>query len=144
MNLSQDWKAKLKSAYSLTVQNCKNTVWGGFAQNNCRWNTTTMGTLISDETSKLVATAVIALLLFLSQLLSLPHHNGTKPFLKLPLFCQFYGWFQLGVPSSWNKSSFQLFHTFYSQLMSVPKISIPSEVVYYYWAWYSYFCNRLY
>ena len=26
MNPSQDWKAKLESAYSLMVQNCKNTV----------------------------------------------------------------------------------------------------------------------
>ena len=31
-----------------------------------------------------------------------------------------------------------------TNLTSVTKISIPSPVVYNYWAWYTYFCNRRY
>ena len=35
MNPSQDWKAKLESAYSLMVQNCKNTVWTVRGRQQC-------------------------------------------------------------------------------------------------------------
>ena len=36
MNPLQDWKAKLESAYSLMVQNYKNTVWYAGALSNAR------------------------------------------------------------------------------------------------------------